>query len=105
MNIESLIRGEVKQEEILNWYNATIIYEELPKCVNGYVFNYDNINFIMINKSLSTYKRKKTTLHELAHIKLNQLNQIDNDLFEFHIQDYEDEADRYIKFIKENINK
>ena len=29
----------------------------------------------------------------------------DKDLLEFHRQDYEDEADRYIKFIKENLNK
>ena len=59
----------------------------------------DNINFIIINNNMSYYKRKKTILHELAHIELNQLNQIDRDLFEFKINKYEDEADRYIKFI------
>ena len=103
MNIENLIRGEVTQSDLLNYYNATIVYDELPRSVNGYVFNYDSVNFIMINKNLSTYRRKKTILHELAHIELNQLNQTDNDLIEFHRQDYEDEADRYIKFIKECI--
>lgn len=105
MNIGNLIRGEIKQEDLLNWHNTTIVYDELPKAVNGYVFYYDNVNFIMINKNLSYYKRKKTILHELAHIELNQLGQQDKDLFAFHIQEYEDEADRYIKFIKENINK
>ena len=42
---------------------------------------------------------KKTLLHELAHIELNQLCQIDKDLFAFHIEQYEDEANRYIKEI------
>lgn len=105
MNIENLLRGEVSQSDLLNWYNATICYDELPKCVNGYVFNHDNIYFIMVNKSLSTYKKKKTIIHELTHIYLNHLNQNDKDLFAFHRTDYEDEADRYIKFIKENLNK
>ncbi len=59
MNIKSLIRGEVKQEELLNWYNATIVYDELPKLVYGYVFNHDGVNFILINKSLSYYKKRK----------------------------------------------
>lgn len=99
MNIKSLIRGEVKQDELLNWYNATIVYDELPYYVRGYVFNYDGIYFIMINKSMSYYKKKKTILHELAHIELNQLCQVDNDLFAFYIDKYEDEADRYIKEI------
>lgn len=103
MNIENLIRGEVTQNDLLNYYNATIVYDDLPKFVNGYVFNYDSVNFIMINKNLSTYRRKKTILHELTHIYLNQLGQANNDLLEFHRQDFEDEADRYIKFLKEII--
>ena len=69
--------------------------------INGFVFNYDGLNFIIINKNLSYYKRKKTLLHELAHIELNQLCQKDKDLFAFHIQQYEDEADKYIKFLLE----
>jgi hypothetical protein len=43
--------------------------------------------------------KKKTILHELAHIELNQLNQIDRDMFEFKINKYEDEADLYLKSI------
>ena len=42
-------------------------------------------------------------IHELAHIELSQLNQIDKDLFKFKINKYEDEADRYIKYILESI--
>lgn len=99
MNIENLIRGEITQNDLLNWYNATIVYDELPTPVRGYVFNHDGVNFIMINNNLSYYKKKKTILHELAHIEKNHLCQADNDLLEFHRQDYEDEADRYIKEI------
>lgn len=103
MNIENLLRGQITQEELLNYHNATIIYKELIPEVLGYVFNHRGINVIVINEELSRYKKKKTILHELSHIELNQLNQADNDLLEFHRQDYEDEADRYIKFIKEII--
>lgn len=99
MNIENLIRGEVTQEEFLNYYNATIVYRHLIEEVYGYVFNHRGINVIIINEKISRKKKKSTILHELAHIELNQLNQVDNDLLEFHRQDYEDEADRYIESI------
>lgn len=102
MNIYNLLKGEITQKDLLNYYNATITYEELPKRINGYVFNYKSINNIMINKNLSYYKKKKTILHELAHIELNQLCQYDKDLFALNIEKYEDEADRYIKFLMEN---
>ena len=104
MNILNLLSGEITQKELLNYYNATIIYEELPLQINGLVFDYDDVNFIIINKNLSYYKRKKTILHELAHIELNQLNQSDRDLFSFKIDNYEDAADVYIKFLLDNIN-
>ena len=97
--INQLLRGVIGQNEILNYYNATIINKNLPSEVNGFVFYYRDVYCIIINKNLSYYKRKKTILHELAHIELNQLCQIDKDLFAFHIREYEDEADRYIKFL------
>lgn len=103
MNIYNLLKGEITQKDLLNHYNATITYEELPKNINGYVFNYKGIYNIMINKYLSYYKKKKTILHELAHIELNQLCQYDKDLFALNIEKYEDEADRYIKFLMEEI--
>lgn len=103
--IISLLTGFISQEELLNNYNASISYTELPKFVYGFVFNYKGINNIIINNNLSSYKQKKTILHELAHIELNQLEQADNDLFAFKYASYEDEADRYLKKIKETINK
>lgn len=103
MNIYNLLKGEITQKELLNYYNACITYEILPYEIDGFVFQYDNIYNIFINKNLSYYKKKKTILHELAHIELNQLNQANKDLFAFHINKYEDEADKYIKFILENI--
>lgn len=99
MMIKQLLEGVIGQEDILNYYNSTIIYKKLPNSVRGYVFYYKNINCIIINKNISHYKKKKTLLHELAHIELNQLCQSNNDLFAFCIENYEDEADEYIKKI------
>jgi Zn-dependent peptidase ImmA (M78 family) len=99
MNIKNLIKGEILQNDLLNYYNASIIYEELPYRVNGFVFNYDGVNFIIINNNISFYKKKKTFLHELAHIELNQLNQADSDLFAFNIDKYEDEVNEYINIL------
>lgn len=103
--IKELIKGDKTQKEILIETNTNITYINLPRFINGFVFNYKSINNVFINSSLSSYKKKKTILHELAHIELNQLNQIDNDLFAFYINKYEDDADRYIKFILENIER
>ena len=99
--LKLLLSGVISQQELLNYYNANITYKDISKDINGFVFSYEGIYNIIVNKSLSYYKRKKTILHELAHIELNQLCQSNKDLFMFHIQDYEDEADRYIKFLKE----
>lgn len=95
----NLLCGNITQNDLLNYYNATITYEPLPGNIRGCVFSYNNINNIMINKNLSYYLRKKTILHELAHIELNQLNQIDNDLLALKIDKYEDEADKYVEFL------
>ena len=100
MNIKNLIRGEILQNDLLNYYNASIIYEELPYRINGFVFNYDGVNFIIINNNISFYKKKTTVLHELAHIELNQLEQVNNDLFAFNIDKYEDEANSYIEKLR-----
>lgn len=104
MNLYSLLSGEITQQELLNYYNASIIYEELRPSINGCVDYYKGIYNIYINKNLSYYKKKKTLLHELAHIELNQLGQCDK-LLAFKRDKYEDEADRYIKYLLENIRK
>lgn len=99
MNLYNLLSKEITQQELLNYYNATIIYDTLPKSINGCVTNYRGINLIIINDKLSHYYKKKTILHELAHIELNQLNQLDVELFAFKVNTYEDEADAYIKML------
>lgn len=97
MKIKDLLNGNVSQQELLNYYNATITETRLPKGINGFVFNYKGINNIFIQKSLSSNKKRQAIIHELAHIELNQLNQINSDLFAFMRQGYEDEADNYLK--------
>ena len=105
MNIISLLKREITQQELLNYYNACITLIDLPEGINGFIFSYENIYNIFVNKELSYYKRKKTILHELAHIELNQLKQVNKDLFALYIDKYEDEADKYIRFIIETIKE
>lgn len=105
MNIISLLKREITQQELLNYYNACITLIDLPEGINGFIFSYENIYNIFVNKELSYYKRKKTILHELAHIELSQLKQVNKDLFAFYIDTYEDKADKYIKFIIETIKE
>lgn len=102
--IIDLLKGNITQQELLWCYNANISYLNLQDGINGFVFNYRDINNIIINSNLSKYKKKITIIHELAHIELNHLYQ-NKDLFEFYIQDYEDEADKYIKSLLELIDK
>lgn len=97
MKIKNLLNNEITQEDILNYYNVTLLYEKMPHPIYGFVFNYDGVNFIIINKYKTLFKQTKTILHELAHIELSHLNQIDKDLFAFKINTYEDEADKYLK--------
>ena len=95
--LKDLLNGYCTQKEILCWYNANLSYKVLPKGIYGLVFNYKGIYNIIINKNLSQYKRKKALIHELAHIELDHLVQYNKDLFAFFIQDYEDEANDYIR--------
>lgn len=99
MGIIDLLQKNITQQELLNYYNATINYINLPAKINGCVFNYKGFFVIFIKNNLSDYKKKKTILHELAHIELCQLEQLNNDLFETKINKYEDDADKYIKKI------
>ena len=99
MGIKSLLKGEISLDDLLREYNATIIDIDLPCQIDGCVFQYMGFYVIFIDKYLCKLKKDYTILHELAHIELNQFCQIDNDLFQFKIQQYEDEADKYIKDI------
>lgn len=102
--IFNLLNGDITQQELLWYYNANISYASLENGINGFVFNYRDVNNIVINSNLSRYKKRKTILHELAHIELSHLQQ-DKTLFEFHRAGFEDEADRYIKKLTEEIRK
>ena len=90
MNIKGLLNGDITQNELLNYYNTSILNYNLPNSIRGFVFNYDSVYFIIINENLSYYKRRKTIIHELAHIELNQLCRADKDLFAFHIEKFID---------------
>lgn len=103
MNLYNLLSKQITQDELLNYYNATIVYDDLPDKINGCVFNHRGINIIVIEKKLSYYKRKKAILHELAHIELCHLNQI-CPLTAFKIDKYEDDADLYIKELLSKID-
>lgn len=106
MNIKNLMLGNITLQDLLNYYNATIIYESwLYKDVRGFVDYYRGYYIIYINNNMSYYKKKKTILHELAHIELNQLCQVNNDLLAFYIDKYEDEASKYLKQIIDEIKE
>lgn len=97
----SLLRGEISQDDYLNYNNTVILKKELPRRVYGFIFNYNDKYFIVINKFISYYKQKKTILHELAHMELCHLDK--RKLLEFKIEGLEDEADEYVKHLLENI--
>ena len=99
MGIIDLLRKDITQQDLLNYYNTNISYVHLPDSIDGCVFNYKGFFVIFIEETLSYYKKRKTILHELAHIELCQLEQRDKDLFALHTKQYEDEADNYIKHI------
>lgn len=104
MNIKSLLLNNISLQELLNYYNAKIVYEKwLNVSIRGFVDYYKGYYFIFINSNLSYYKKKKTILHELAHIELNQLCQSNNDLFAFYIDKYEDKASEYLEKLKQEI--
>lgn len=104
MKIYDLINGNVSQMEFLNYNNITIKYKKLSKNIKGFVFKYKDMFVIVINSYLNYHKRKKTILHELAHIELSHLYRYEDNLFEFNIDGIEDEADRYVKFLLETSN-
>lgn len=101
--LQSLLLGEISQNDYLSMNNITLIYKKLPKKIYGFVFRYKTRNVIAINQNISEQKKKMTILHEFTHLELSHLDK-KRYLLEFKIEDVEDEADRYIKFILESIN-
>lgn len=100
--LQSLLLGEVSQNDYLSMNEITLIYKKLPKKVYGFVFKYKTRNVIAINQNISEQKKKMTILHEFAHLELSHLDK-KRYLLEFKIENIEDEADRYIKFIMDNL--
>lgn len=95
----NLLNNEITEEEYIRKNNIKVIYKSLPKKIYGFIHRYRDINIIIINWNMSKSKKVKTLIHEFAHLELNH---IENNLVEFKIEDIEDEADRYIKFLLEN---
>ena len=97
----SLLKNEISQDEYMNYNNIRTFKTCLPRRIYGFIFNYRNINLIIINKYISAEKHNITLLHEFAHLELSHL---DKYILEFSIENIEDEADRYIKILLEEIN-
>lgn len=98
--IKDLLLGAITQDEFLRINNANITFVTLPEYIRGFTLQYVGIYNIFINKGLKYYWKKKTLLHEFAHIELNQFCQCDKDLIYFHVKNYEDAADDYIRALK-----
>lgn len=92
----SLLKGEISQDEYMNYNNIKVTKMTLPKRIYGFIFNYRNINLIIVNKSLSYYKYDTTLLHEFAHLELNHIDKL---CLDFKIEGIEDEADKYVRYL------
>ena len=98
----ALLKGQISQDDYLISNDVTILYEELPKKIYGFIFRYKGRNIITINSYISEQKKRMTILHEFAHLELSHLDNKKR-LMEFKIENIEDEADKYMNFIIENI--
>lgn len=98
-----LLKNEISQEDYIRENNIKILYKKLPKKVYGFIHRYRDINLIIINWNISKELKHKTILHEFSHLELNHLDK-DNPLFEFYIENAEDEADEYVDFLLNTIS-
>ena len=94
--INALLNNEISQDEYLYANNMTIKQVKLPNYVYGFIYRHKSSILVAINKALCIKKKKLTLLHEFAHFELHHL---DKELFEFKLEEIEDEADRYIEFL------
>lgn len=94
--LSSLLKGEINQNEYMNYNNIKVVRMEFPKRIYGFIFTYRNLNIIAINKYISFEKYFVTLLHEFAHLELNH---IEKARFDFKIEGIEDEADKYVEFL------
>lgn len=98
----SLLKGEITQEDYMNYNNIKTIKIGLPRRIYGFIFPYKSLNLIAINKYISNEKYNLTLLHEFAHIELNHSYKIGLD---FKIEGIEDEADKYVEYLKKYIKE
>ncbi len=96
-----LLNNEISEKDYFIENNIKIIYKKLPKKIYGFIHKYRDINIIIVNWNISKEKKKKTIIHELAHLELHHLDR-QQELFSFSIENVEDEADKYVKFLMEN---
>ena len=74
MNLKNLILGNITQDELLNYYNATIEYVAFPFCnIRGLVDHYHGYYFIYINKNLSYYKKKKNNITRIGSYRVKPI--------------------------------
>lgn len=92
-----LMNGNITENDYLLMNNIKVVYKKLPKKIYGFIHRYRDINVITINWNISKEKKKETLLHEFAHFELNHLDK--NNLFEFKLENDEDEADKYVKYL------
>lgn len=94
----TLLEESISQDEYLTYNHITLKFVRLPRYVYGFIYKYRDYFLIAINKSLSDDKKEKTILHEFAHFELHHC---EKEVFEFKIENLEDEADRYVNFLLE----
>ena len=94
----TLLEEGISQDEYLMYNNIVLKFVKLPRYVYGFIYKYRDYFLIAINKSLSDNKKKETILHEFAHFELHHC---EKEVFEFKIENLEDEADRYVNFLLE----
>lgn len=99
--LSALLNEEITQDDFTRFYDVTIVWKKLPKYVWGFTFKKKRI-YVVINSSLGEKNRKLTLLHEFAHVELHHL---DKKFVKTKIQDIEDEADSYIKFLLDNLDE
>ncbi len=102
--IFSLLNNEITEEDYLKINNICVIYKKMPKKIYGFIHRYKDINIIIINWNISKERKKRTLLHEFAHLELNHLDS-NNPLFAFYIENAEDEADAYLDLLEDYVER
>lgn len=87
--------------EICEKMGIIILEQDLPDSVNGFMLNYLDSNFIILNQNLEYYESRVTLAHELGHIILHgSTNSISLSCnTSFCMSKYEREADCFAAFL------